>query len=291
MSSTVIGLVLISTFMHAGWNLLSRVHHAERRFFQKMLEISLVVGFIPAVWSELKTHSLTPLAWLCVVGAGICAGLYLYFLARAYEAADFTVVYPVARSLPVIFVALGDVLRGRYLTTLGWVGIILVASGCVLVPQLDFSQMHMKNYLTKASLWMLMAAFGTVGYSILDKIAAEVVQQGPATAARYCYFYFAVSYVPYILLIRLYKPERESTTTNEWLLALVATLFAFGAYWLVLWAFQLSPYAGYIVAFRQFSIVIGAVLAFIIYKEAGIKVRLTGASMIAAGMVMIAAWG
>lgn len=291
MNSFVIGLIFISTFMHAGWNLLSRFHHAERRFYEKMLQITVVVGFIPAVWSELVTRSMTPLAWGCVVGAGVCAGLYLFFLGRAYEAADFSVVYPVARSLPVIFVAFGDVLRGRFLTTLGWIGILLVAAGCILVPQRSLNEMRLQNYFNKASLWMLLAALGTVGYTLLDKIAAEVIKQGPATAARYCYFYFALSYIPYAILLKFFKPERESSTSKEWMMAGIATVFGFGAYWLVLWAYQLSPYAGYIVAFRQFSIVIGAVLAFIIYKEGGIKVRLSGALMITAGLVLIAGWG
>jgi drug/metabolite transporter (DMT)-like permease len=291
MSLPVIGIVFISTFMHAGWNLLARWNHAERRFYQKMLTITLVIGFIPAVWSEVVVRSMTPLAWACVAGSGIFAGLYLFFLARAYEIADFTVVYPVARSLPVIFVAFGDVARGRYLTAFGWLGILMVAAGCTLVPQQTFGDLRLRNYFNRASLWMLLTALSTVGYTLLDKVAAEVVQQGPATAARYCYFYFAISFVPYILLLRLFRPERENATPNEWKLAGIATLFGFGAYWLVLWAYQLSPYAGYIVAFRQFSIVIGAILAFIIYKERGVKVRLTGALMIVTGLLLIALLG
>jgi drug/metabolite transporter (DMT)-like permease len=167
----------------------------------------------------------------------------------------------------------------------------LVAAGCILVPQRSLNEMRLQNYFNKASLWMLLAALGTVGYTLLDKIAAEVIKQGPATAARYCYFYFALSYIPYAILLKFFKPERESSTSKEWMMAGIATVFGFGAYWLVLWAYQLSPYAGYIVAFRQFSIVIGAVLAFIIYKEGGIKVRLSGALMITAGLVLIAGWG
>jgi len=291
MNYAVITLILAPTFMHAGWNILARYNHSERTFYQKMLMITLVVGFIPAVGSELIARSLTPFAWLCVTGSGICAGLYLFFLARAYEEADFTVVYPVARSLPVIFVALGDVLRGRYLTTLGWVGIVLVAMGCILVPQQSFGALKLRNYFTRASIWMLLAAFGTVGYTLLDKAAAEVVQQGAATAARYCYFYFAISLVPYYILLKIYKPVGESTTREEWIRAGVATIFGFGAYWLVLWAYQLSPFAGYIVAFRQFSIVIGAVIAFSLYNERGVLVRMTGACFIVAGLITIAIWG
>ncbi len=85
--------------------------------------------------------------------------------------------------------------------------------------------------------------------------------------------------------------KRDIVQEKEWLFAGIATIFGFGAYWLVVWAFQLSPYAGYIVAFRQLSIVIGAVLAFVIYKEGGVKIRLAGASLIVLGLLLISFFG
>jgi uncharacterized membrane protein len=60
---------------------------------------------------------------------------------------------------------------------------------------------------------------------------------------------------------------------------------------LILWAYQLSPVASYIVAFRQFSIIIGAVLAFILFKEKGFAVRISGALCITSGLILIALWG
>jgi uncharacterized membrane protein len=138
---------------------------------------------------------------------------------------------------------------------------------------------------------MLLAALGTVGYTYLDKVAAEVVQAGPDTAARYGYFYFAVSFVPYMLLLRTIKIPDNHAKNTGWVLPVFGAVFGFGAYWLILWAYQLSPQASYIVAFRQFSIVIGAILAFLLYKEKGIAVRLTGAFLITGGLILIAGWG
>ncbi len=279
--------------MHAGWNLLARYERSEREFYSKMLIVMVTIGFIPAVWSEIVTHSLTTTAWWCVIGSGFSAGLYLFFLARAYESSDFTIVYPVARSLPVIFVAFIDVMRARYLTPVGWMGILLVAGGCTLVPLRTFKEFAFKKYFNRASLWMLLAALGTVGYTLLDKIAAETVQQSPATAARYGYMYFAISIIPYTILLKLFKNDVPPSNGKSmgWKLAIPAALLSFAAYWLVLWAYQLSPLASYIVAFRQFSIVIGAILAFVIYKEEGVAVRMTGASLITLGLVLIGLWG
>jgi drug/metabolite transporter (DMT)-like permease len=291
MSLSVIVIVLFSTFMHASWNLIARYGRSESTFYAKMLITIAVAGFVPAVWSEVVTRSLTLTAWLCVTGSGFSAGLYLFFLARAFESSDFTVVYPVARSLPVVFVALGDVLRGRYLTPVGWLGILLVASGCVLVPGRSFGDLSLRRYFNRSTLWMLLAALGTVGYTLLDKIAAEAVRPGLDTAVRYGYFYFTISYLPYRVLLHFCRPGQPRPGSMEWRLAVPAGLLSFVAYGLILWAYQLSPYASYIVAFRQFSIVLGAIMAFILYKEQGVAVRLTGAFFITAGLVLIAGWG
>jgi drug/metabolite transporter (DMT)-like permease len=291
MTPFVISIVLISAFMHAGWNLLARFERSERNFYRKMLIVILVAGFIPAVTSEYIAHSMTKVAWICVIGSGTSAAVYLYFLARAYESSDFSIVYPIARALPVVFVAVGDVLRGRHLTPAGWAGVFLVAAGVIFVPIQSLRNISIKNYLNRTSLWMLLAALGTVGYTLLDKVAAETVQQSPATAARYGYFYFAISYLPYLLLLKINQGKDEIAEPNTWKLAIPAAILSFAAYWLILWAYQLIPYAGYIVAFRQLSIVIGAVLAFILFKERGIRFRLTGATLIAVGLILIAAWG
>ena len=68
----------------------------------------------------------------------------------------------------------------------------------------------------------------------------------------------------------------------------IGGLCNFGSYWLVLYAYQLSQHASYIVAFRQFSIVLGVVFAFIFYKEHGFVVRITGTILITAGLVITA---
>lgn len=134
MSLTVIAIVITSTFMHAGWNIIARYDRSEEAFYNQMLVVMIVAGFIPAAISEYLTRSIPPVAWAFVFGSGTSAAIYLFSLARAFSKSDFTVVYPVARSIPVLFIALIDVLRSRNLTSAGWAGILLVAAGCVLVP-------------------------------------------------------------------------------------------------------------------------------------------------------------
>ncbi|MCC6446683.1 MAG: EamA family transporter [Armatimonadetes bacterium] len=291
MSQFVILLVLCSTVMHAGWNLLARRERAESAFFNRMLLAVAVGGLVPMVISEGMARSFGLRVWGCLAGSGICCGLYYLYLARAYASSDFTIVYPLARALPVILVGLGDVMRGRYPTVWGWGGMAMVVGGCLLVPLRSFRDFSVQRYLNRTGLWVALTALGTFGYTLFDKMAAEVVRQGPWTAARYGYFFFLVSYAAYILFLRPSLKETFSGNSVGWLLPVLAGLLNFGAYWLILWAYQLSPYASYIVAFRQFSIVIGVVLAFLLYHERGAGVRLSGTLVIALGLILIGVWG
>jgi len=256
-----------------------------------MLIVVASVGFVPGVLSEALTRSLTPKAWACVAGSGFCTALYLFHLARAYEAADFTAVYPVVRSLPVLMVAVGDVLQGKYLTPIGWLGMLLVACGCFLAPLHSPRDFSIHRYLNRTSLWMLLAALGTVGYTLLDKVASEVVPQGPATAARYGYIFFLIACGIYGAFLRTLKTEKEGSNSVGWRVPILGACLIFGAYWLVLWAYQMTRHASYIFAFRQFGIVIGVILAFIIYKERGVAIRLVGTFAITAGLVLIGLLG
>ena len=291
MSPFVIALILCSSLMHVGWNLLARRERSEAIFYHRMLLVTALIGFVPGVVSEALTHSLTLEAWICVAFSGLCSGAYFFWLARSYEFSDFTVVYPIARSLPVLLVGLGDVLRGRYVTPIGWAGMLLVVCGCVVVPLRSIGDFALHRYFNRANLWMLLTALGTVGYTLLDKIASEVVQQGPATAARYGYIFALFSYGAYVLFLRLFRRGRQGSSSVGWRIPVLAAVVHFASYWLVLWAYQLSQHASYILAFRQVSIVIGVILGFAIYKEQGRAIRLGGAFVLTSGLVLIALWG
>ena len=291
MSTLPLLLVLSSTFLHATWNLLARRQRAEEAFFGRMLIAVLIPGFLPAALSEWLAPALSLRVWAYLAVSGTFCGFYYFFLARGYRDADFTVVYPLARALPVLLVGIGDVVRGRYPTPLGWMGMVLVVAGCFLVPLRSLREIAVSRYLNRASLWMTLTALCTVGYSLIDKMAAKLVPPGPASAARYEYAFYLISWLAYTGIVRLWGDAEGKGDTIGWRLPLLAGSFNFIAYWLVLWAYQLSERASYIVAFRQFSIVIGVVLAFLIYQEEGRAVRLTATLLITGGLLIIGIGG
>ena len=293
MNALAIVLVLTSTFLHAGWNLLARRSGSEGVFFRRMLLVTVLVGLVPAGLSEFMVRSLTPRAWGCVLASGSCCGVYYFFLMLAYRSSDFTAAYPVARGLPVFLLGVGDLARGASPAPAGWAGMLLVGGGCILAPQESMRGISMRRYLARSSLWLLLTALATVGYTLLDKIAAEDIMGGPATAARYCYVFFVVSFAAYGVMLRVFGRglQGEGTGSIGWGWPVLAGGLNFGAYWLVLWAYQLAARASYVFAFRQFGIVAAVVMGVVLLREKGLAVRLTAALMITGGLALIGLFG
>lgn len=283
-------LVIISTFLHAAWNLSAKSRNDKRLFFRRMLGFVAAAGFVPAAASEFYAGSIPPAAWLYCAGSGVFCGGYFYFLARSYESSDFTVAYPVARALPVLLIAAGDAFRGRPPTAAAAAGLTMVAAGCLLAPLESFSGIRLKRYFNKGSLFMLLAAAGTVGYSLLDKIAQETVAPGYGSAFRYGYFFYLFTFLAYSLY-PVRRKTRETSPCGGLRPPIICGAIAVISYSLILWAYQLTEQASYVVAFRQFSIVIGVITGIRIFMEKGLAVRLTGSLLLTAGLVLIAVKG
>lgn len=280
-------LIGMSSIMHAGWNLLAHSQRADGVLFLRVTLITGLLGLIPAVLLELQGPAFALPVWLLLAVTGIFQALYYLGLTMGYRSGDFTVVYPLARALPVLFLAAVDLARGRAPDALGWLGMGLVVVGCVIAPLESLRGISLAQYRKPVMLWVLVTAFGTLGYTAIDKIAAELLPAGPLSAARYGVLESLFT-VPYLwFMLRLAHQRLSQSNGNGWKWAAVAAFFIFIAYWLVLWAYQLSPYASYIMALRQFSIVIGVVTAALILHEPARGLRIGAALIITAGILCI----
>jgi uncharacterized membrane protein len=234
-------------------------------------------------------HSFPARTWLYVVPSGLIGGAYTYFLARAYSSSDFSVVYPLTRALPVLLVAGVDVLRGHRPSSLGWLAMLLVVAGCLLAPQTSYRGFDLRRYHWREVLWILLTAGGVAGFTVLDKLAAEIVRRGPGSAAVYCGLWHIGCCMAYLAL---HGPlGGVGRGQAGWAMPAVAALMGLFTYTLVLWAFQLAPQASYLLAFRQFSIVAGVAASIALHREGALGVRVPATAAIVAGLVLLALRG
>jgi drug/metabolite transporter (DMT)-like permease len=291
MPLSAIILVLISTVMHAGWNLMLRSQPTSYTFLRIVIVVG-AVGLGPALAAEMWGVPFPALVWLYLLLAGIFQAYYYLGLTRGYQNGDFTVVYPVARAMPILLIALVDVLLGERPSLIGWLGMLLVSAGCIIIPLRSLRDFNLADYWNRATIWILVTVLATVGYTSVDNAAAGLINPGPLMAARYGIFETTFSALFYLGILKMLgQSTGEPTGWRGWKLPILGAVGVFGAYWLILWSYQLSSQTSYVVALRQFSIVIGVTAGSFLFHEPARALRITASVMIAAGVAGIALFG
>lgn len=288
MALLTLALVFLSAIIHASWNLVVRSRGANQMLLRVPLLIALF-GLGPALWMEWRGAHFSLFVWGMLILTSIFQGFYYLGLVRGYEQGDFTLVYPIVRALPVLFIAIFDAIRGNQPTLLAWLGMTLVSLGCLVIPHTSLRKLHWGVYRNRTMVWVLLAAFGTVGYSAIDKLAAEAMTPGAVTAAHYYIYESALTFLMLWMMLRWQgRPTGLAQLRTDWRWSSLAAFGVFTSYWLILWAYQITAQASYIVAMRQISIVIGAIVGTLLFQEPARHLRISAAAMITFGVILIA---
>lgn len=301
MSWVAILLVVLSSAIHAGWNLLSKSRKPTIVFFL-LAGMAGTLALSPVLllnWSVLRLIPMRVFAFAACAGA--CMALYYAALAGAYRAGDLSVAYPLARSSPILVVAIVVLVLGRG-GQLSWMcvfGSALVVLGCFLVPMKRLSDFRLSNYFNATCGLALLAAVGTAGYSIFDDEALRLLRQTPeVTLAKHWATLLyaciegacAVFWMGVATLLRRAprRSLRADLRANVWHAAL-AGLAIYAAYSLVLVALAYARNLSYVVAFRQLSIPIGTGLGILVFREPAWPPKLFGVAILCGGLLLVAA--
>lgn len=304
MSATAVLLILISAFMHAGWNFYSKRLYPTPEVYMVALAGGALI-LLPLILLQWSTLYLFPSrVWLLVTGAGFFQALYFSGLAGAYRHGDLSVAYPVARTLPVILVLIISYLLGRgdQISLQAAAGSVLVAVAAFFLPMRYFGEVRLGNYLNISSVFALLAAFGTMGYSVLDDAALQLLRSPGVLGSRMTvleisYLYLALEAVTSILWMSLFflldvklfsadSPDRSRTTPI--LPSVLMGLMIYATYGLVLMSMAYVNDVSYVVAFRQVSLPIGVLLGLLILGEQGGWLRFSAVLLMTAGLIQIA---
>ena len=181
MTTIAIVLLIISAFTHAGWNFISKKEHPTQAFYLVANSIG-VICILPILFYYASfLHFVPASVWLIVIMSGFFLASYMGALAGAYRAGDISIAYPLTRSLPVILVFLLTLIMNSGQPTGGWffVGIILVVTGCVILPLKAFGDFHFSNYKNLCCLLAVLAALGVTGYTVADDRALRFLRELP----------------------------------------------------------------------------------------------------------------
>ena len=172
-------LLTLSALLHAGWNLLSKKVSPTTSFFLLANGIaSLCLSPLLFVYASVL-DDFPKGVWLLIFYSGLFQALYMWGLAGAYSKGAISIVYPLLRAIPVLFVALLAFFlkQGETLSPIGICGIIVISAGCILVPMQSFRETKLSTFFNLSCLFALFSAAGTVGYTLIDSQALSLLRQ------------------------------------------------------------------------------------------------------------------
>lgn len=301
MTPTATILIITSAFLHALWNFVSkRTNPSLAFFFVTALSASLIIS--PLLFWQRHLLTLIPLAlWVIILTTGIAQAVYFFGLAGSYRLGDISVAYPLARALPVLFVALVSILLGKRaeIGNLGLFGMVLVTLGCIILPLQQFHNFRLQNYLNPICLLALIAAIGTTGYTLIDDHILRTLRTLLATRLsidEVSLLFVGLQASSTALMLGLstliFRAEREQfvaivTNRSMLLLGAVTGLVIMSGYGLVLASMAYVTNVSYVAAFRQLSIPLGAILGLTINKEPRYLPKLVGITIVTIGLVLV----
>jgi uncharacterized membrane protein len=255
-------LVLLSSVLHATWNVLAK-RARDPLAFVAWLNVAWSLLTLP-VWLAGGVSQLDmELAGLVAV-SGLSHMLYQAWLATAYRSADLSLVYPISRSTPA-FVALAAVpILGERIGLQGTLGIVTVMAGIWLVhvgPSLRW-----RALLSGGALYSYLTLAATVVYTLVDKLAMRwLVVHQVSSPSRSLLFFAAMStattlgLVPHAV-ITLPRDTFWRTLRDSRRDLLISGVIGLVSYVLILEAMRRSP-VSYVTCVRQTSVLFAAWLS------------------------------
>lgn len=282
MSTAVFLLVLCSAVFHAGWNFALRRVSGNMTVVWLSLWISGALVLPVSAGLAWQADAASLLRWENLqlpLLSGLIHWGYFTLLARAYRAGGIATVYPVARGSGIALTALfAPVLFDETLTPTGGGGIGLILAGLLLSARRAHNEP-----LNRPALRDALAVGVTIClYSLVDK--AGVSRLNPVYYINILYLTAAILMTP--TMLRRYQERLWTEGRQLWRSALLIGGGGVGTYLVILYAYTLGP-VSYIVAMREFAVVIGVALGVIFLKERFTLRKALGIGAIVIGLMLL----
>ncbi|PBC82907.1 MULTISPECIES: DMT family transporter [unclassified Streptomyces] len=274
MTPLVVAAVLMAAVTHASWNAIA---HGIR---DQLLAFTLVGG--GGALCGLAMAAVTPLpaagAWPYLLASSVLHIVYQALLMQSFRLGDFGQMYPIARgTAPLVVTVLAAVFVHEVPNGWGLAGVALASAGLVGV-----ALWGIRGSGTKPHWPALLAALATglaiASYTTVDGLGVR------ASGTSLGYIAWLMILEGIVIPVYALATRRRQLLTDLRPIALrgmvggVLSVFAYG---LVLWAQTRAPLAP-IAALRESSIIVGAAIGALFFKE-----RFGAPRIAAAGLMVI----
>ncbi|UXX83820.1 DMT family transporter [Roseovarius pelagicus] len=276
MTAGIFLLVLFAAFLHAFWNAIVK-GAGDKAVMLGLIALGHVVpGLALVLLSGLPSMAAVPY----IIASTVIHWVYYILLNTAYRVGDLSVVYPIARGLSPILIALGaQFWVGETLPLMAWMGILAVSVGImILAAQRKQAPMPMVGFLAAVGVAVAIAS-----YSIVDGVGVRL--SGNALGYIGCLFTAEAFVVAYVFGTKWDRVRAVPVRTL--MLGLFGGIVSGTAYALVLIAKTQAP-LGIVSALRETSVIFAALIGVLWFQEGPKRGRIAAAIVVGCGIAVIA---
>jgi drug/metabolite transporter (DMT)-like permease len=276
MSAAASVMIVASGAAHAVVNAILKSGR-DKMSSRALIDGAAAILILPAVFLTALPHG----AWGWLAGSWAVHLVYLVCLVKAFETADMSVAYPIARGIAPALAAIGA--AGVFREPLSWpvaLGIAMVCAG-VLTVGLG------RHAGRKAVAWAAATGVCIAVYTVID---AQGVRAAPDAPSYIVWLYLAHGFGIGLIFALWRGPVFLLEARGQWRPGLLAGLLSIVTYGLALWAFRLGD-TPRLAALRETSILFATAIAVFVLKEPVTRRRLAGVGAIAAGAATLLANG
>ena len=264
----VYGLVLLAAVAHAAWN--AMVKTSGDRLL--MLAAIRAVGFLAGVVAALLVPAPAPASLPFLASAAVVHYVYYGFLLNAYRVGDLSQVYPLARGVAPLVVALATAL---FVTDpkgpLPGPGVWLIALGVVSLSRFGAARE------ARAVALAVGTGLAIAGYTLLSGFGVRLADSVIGYVA-WLEIATGTGVLAFAGVTRRGHIHRFAKT--HWPTGAIAGVLSVGAYFIVVWAMAFASMAA-VAALRETSVVFAALLGtFLLHEPLGTRRFLAAASVL-----------
>ena len=280
-SDTVMLTVLLAALFHATWNFLVKFTDDKQ-----LGMCAVVVGHVPFALVALVQSPFPNLtSWPYLLIGAVLHVCYQLFLLNAYRFGDLSLVYPLARGVaPLIIAVVSLVCLKVNLSLYELVAVIIIGSGIV---SLVFTHHDGGLRNSSAVIMSLMTGGFIAAYSLVDGLGAREA----GTALGYYGVLSVLNAILFSTVMCVTRPGLiKKVISCHWRIALGGGGASFFAYALVTWGFTQAPIA-LVAALRELSMVFAMLLGWLILGERLSLFKMTAIFMTLLGGILLRVGG
>ncbi len=270
-------MILASALLHATWNAVVKSDGDRATLLQVFAATQLALSLCLLPFVAVPARE----SWPYVAASPLLGVAYLLLLNRAYHIGDLSLVYPLARGVAPLIVAVISVsLLGEHLSHASQIAVLFIGLG---ITSLALTRGAAGLRDLRPSLLALGTGGLIAGYTILDGLGVR------AAGSPHGYMVWAQMIMALLTLVAarwLQQGRRIPVSARSIRAGIISGAISYVSAWLVMWAFALAPIA-LVSALRETGIVFAVIIGVVFLKERLNLARLASIAMTLIGTAIL----